>query len=83
MDNGDLLHVPNLCVFKTCCSDCISTEAACIKCGDASGQRIRVSMSEEHNPANKEPVEWFMEFVLEKRKVNNRISINISSNFLF
>ena len=38
-------------------------------------------MNEEHNPANKEPVEWFMEFVLEKRKVSDKFIINMNSNF--
>ena len=76
MDNRDLLHVPNLCVFKTCCDECIKDpQAVCSKCGGANGQRTRVSMDKTHNTGNKAPVEWFLQFVMEKRKVSVEIMI--------
>jgi len=83
MENGDLLHEANLCVFKTCCDGCINNTPndICIKCGNAVGKRVRISMDVADNVDQKTPVEWFLEFVMEKRKVGDRILININFNF--
>ena len=67
------MHEPNLCIYKTCCMDCINNpESECTKCDGTNGERIQVSMNRDHNPTNQEPVEWFLSLVLEQRKVSDR-----------
>lgn len=64
LEDGSLLHKPNLCVFKQCCDVCIDTEMEiCNKCGP----RLQIL---KHNPIN-----GFIEYILNQRKIFKQVVV--------
>lgn len=64
LEDGSLLHEPNLCVFKQCCDSCFNTEEKnCGKCGP----RLQI--------LKVRPVERFLEFVLNQRKIFKNVAV--------